>query len=87
MKVLQINAIDMFSTGNIMLNIAKVARNRGYEAFTASKYCKMSADLHRNDPNHIYIGNRITNTLHRYWAWITDLLDTGSVFSTLYVSR
>lgn len=74
--------MDMFSTGNIMLNIAKVARERGYEAVTASKYCKMSNDLQRNDPNHIYIGNRITNTIHRYWAWITDLQDTGSVFST-----
>lgn len=87
MKILQINMTDMFSTGNIMLNIAKVSRERGHEALTASKYCKMSADMHRNDPNHIYIGNRVTNTLHRYWAWITDLQDTGSVFSTLNFIR
>ena len=65
-----------------MLNIAKVARQRGHEAVTASKYCKMSADLHRNDEHHIYVGNRVVNTVHRYWAWMTDLQDTGSVFST-----
>ena len=82
MRILQINMMDMFSTGNIMLNIAKVARSRGHEAVTASKYCKMSADLHRNDANHIYVGSRVVNTVHRYWAWMTDLQDTGSVFST-----
>lgn len=82
MKILQINMMDMFSTGNIMLNIAKVARQRGYEAVTASKYCKMSIDLQRKDSNHLYIGNRLTNTIHRYWAWITDLQDTGSIYST-----
>ena len=65
MRILQINSTDMFSTGNIMLNIAKVARQRGHEAVTASKYCKMSADLHRNDENHIYVGNRVVNTVHR----------------------
>lgn len=85
--ILQINNIDMFSTGNIMLNIAKVARERGYQAITASKKCKMSTDLHRNDSNHIYIGNRISNTLHRYWSWMTDLQDTGSVFTTLKFIR
>lgn len=82
MKILEINGTDLFSTGNIMLNIAKVARSRGHEVITASKYCKMSIDRQRNDPNHIYIGNRLGNTIHRYWAWMTDLQDTGSYFST-----
>lgn len=42
----------------------------------------MSNDRHRVDPDHVYIGNRIGNTVHRYWAWMTDLQDTGSYFST-----
>lgn len=83
MKILEINSSDLFSTGNIMLNVTRVARERGHKVLTASKKCKMSLDLKRNDSNHIYIGNRIGNTIHRYWAWMTDLQDTGSYFSTL----
>lgn len=83
MKILQINFYDLFSTGNIMLNIADVARKRGHEAYTASKYMKMSIDRHRIDSYHFYIGNRIVNTLHRYFSWITDLQDCGSIFPTL----
>ena len=37
MKILQINFYDLFSTGNIMLNIARVARERGHDVRTASK--------------------------------------------------
>lgn len=87
MKILEINNMDMFSTGNIMLNIARVARSRGHEVLTASKMCRMSTDRHRNDPQHIYIGNRIGNTIHRYWAWMTDLQDTGSAISTFNFLR
>lgn len=87
MRIIQINSIDLFSTGNIMLNIAHVARERGHEAYTASKYIKMSIDTHRVDPHHYYIGNRIVNTVHRYFSWITDLQDYGSVFPTLSLIR
>ena len=87
MKVLELNNTDLFSTGNIMLNTANVARSRGHEVLTASKYCKMSIDRHREDCQHYYIGNRAGNTLHRYWAWMTDMQDTGSVFSTLRFLR
>jgi glycosyltransferase involved in cell wall biosynthesis len=82
MRILEINNTDLFSTGRIMLNIAQKAREKGHNVLTASKYCKMSIDRHREDLNHIYIGNRIGNTIHRYWAWMTDLQDTGSFFST-----
>jgi len=82
MKILEINSSDLFSTGNIMLNIADTARKRGHKVITASKYCKMSIERNSNDPHHIYIGNRLGNTLHRYWAWMTDLQDTGSYIST-----
>lgn len=87
MKILQVNFYDMFSTGNIMLNIARVARERGYEAYTASKKMKMSIERKRNDPYHIYVGTRTENTLHRYFSWITDLQDCGSVIGTLNFIR
>lgn len=82
MKILQINFYDMFSTGHIMLNIARMARLRGYVAYTASKQMKMSTVLHRSDSYHFYIGNRVVNTLHRYFSWITDWQDCASIFPT-----
>lgn len=83
MKIVQINSMDMFSTGNIMLNIARVARERGHTALTVSKKTKMSRDRDRRDPNHIYVGSRVENTIHRYFSWITDLQDYGTIFGTI----
>lgn len=82
MKVLQINNTDMFSTGNIMLNIANAATERGNEAWTISKYTRTSALQTRRNLNHIYVGGRIEHTIHRYFSWITDLQDFGSHIAT-----
>ena len=82
MKVLQINMTDMFSTGNIMLNIAKKTRERGHKAFTVSKKTRMSLWQNRKDPFHTYLGTRAEHTIHRYFSWITDLQDYGSVIAT-----
>lgn len=87
MIILQINFYDIFSTGNIMLNIARVSRERGHLAYTASKKTKMSLDRRRNDPFHYYIGSRLENTFHRYFSWYTDLQDVCSCFSTLRLIR
>ena len=87
MKVLQINFLNMFSTGNIMLNIARVTRERGYEAFTASKYTR-DAILHdKGIVNHYYVGSRVENTFHRYFSWYTDLQDICSCLSTRRLIR
>ena len=82
MKVLQINMTDMFSTGNIMLNIAKKTRERGHEAFTVSKRTRMSLCQNRKDFFHTYLGTRAEHTMHRYFSWITDLQDFGSILAT-----
>lgn len=87
MKVLQINMTDMFSTGNIMLNIAKKTRERGHEAYTVSKKTRMSLCQDRKDTLHTYIGTRTEHTIHRYFSWITDLQDYGSVISTYELIR
>lgn len=85
MKVLQINDTDMFSTGNIMLNIARVTRERGGNAWTLSKYQRMSIEQHREDKFHTYVGNRIEHTIHRYFSWITDFQDFGSCIATYQI--
>ena len=87
MKVLQINSTDMFSTGHIMLNIAKTGRDRGTEVWTVSKKTKTSINRNRTDDWHIYIGTRVEHTLHRYFSWITDLQDFGSVVATYELIR
>ena len=87
MKVLQINMTDMFSTGNIMLNIAKKTRERGHEAYTVSKKTRMSLLQNRKDPFHIYLGSRTEHTIHRYFSWMTDLQDYGSVIATYQLIR
>ena len=78
---------DMFSTGNIMLNIAKTTRERGYEAWTISKKTRMSLWQKREDKFHHYLGTRTEHTLHRYFSWITDLQDYGSVLATYELIR
>lgn len=83
MIILQLNQTDMFSTGNIMLNTARIARERGHLAYTASKRTRMSENLHRVDEFHYYIGTRVEHTTHRYFSWMTDLQDCGSVLATI----
>lgn len=78
---------DMFSTGNIMLNIAKTTRERGYEAWTVSKKTRMSLLQKREDKFHHYLGTRTEHTLHRYFSWMTDLQDYGSVIATYELIR
>lgn len=82
MNVLQINNTDMFSTGNIMLNIARITRERGWAAWTISKYTRTSLRQNREDKFHYYVGNRIEHTIHRYFSWITDFQDFGSHIAT-----
>ena len=87
MRVLQINMTDMFSTGNIMLNIARMTRERGYEAYTVSKKTRMSLCQNREDHYHTYIGTRTEHTIHRYFSWMTDLQDYGSISATYELIR
>lgn len=87
MRVLQINNTDMFSTGNIMLNIANAATERGNEAWTISKYTRTSTLQNKRNLNHIYVGNRVEHTIHRYFSWITDLQDFGSNIATYKIIR
>ena len=65
-----------------MLNIARVTRERGFEAYTASKRTKDALAKDNGIINHYYIGSRLENTLHRYFSWYTDLQDICSCWST-----
>ncbi|MCM1218382.1 MAG: glycosyltransferase [Lachnospiraceae bacterium] len=83
MKVLQINATDFFSTGNIMLQIAEVGRKNGIEMYTAAK--KTATSVRKGVPTdyHYLIGNRYEHAVNRLFSSLTDLQDSGSVIATL----
>lgn len=85
MKVLQVNNTDMYSTGNIMLNIARVTRERGNHAWTISKYTKTSIEQGKIDKFHTFVGNRVEHTIHRYFSWTTDFQDFGSHIATFEI--
>ena len=84
MKIVEINAANFLSTGNIMMDIASTAREHGDEVYTFSKYTKTAINYAKSKKqiNHFFIGNRISNTLHRYFSWLTDYQDVGNYFST-----
>ncbi len=85
MKIVEINAFDHGSTGNIMLNIAKVARKKGHEAVTFSTIpfdVKGIAEKKKID-GHYYYGSYYTNFIHYCLAQLTDANGFFSVFPTL----
>lgn len=82
MKILQVNSFDFLSTGNIMLNIADIARENGIEMYTASKKKRISVKSSKNLKNHYLIGTILEHELNKIFSEVTDLQDYGSIFST-----
>ena len=80
LKVVEINAAHMLSTGTIMLQIAEKARNEGIEVTTFSKETRTAKKVHID--HHYLVGSVWENTLNRYIAWYTDFQDVGSYFGT-----
>lgn len=77
MKIVEINYGYKGSTGNIMLNIAKLVREQGDEAYTFSCVRKEgSPELHN------YFGSKKENILHRIISVSTGISGTGSVLGT-----
>lgn len=67
--ILEINATNYSSTGHIALNIAKEARKKGYEVYTACKTAKVS--LRFNYKDQIYIGSRYDRLVSQELAYVT----------------
>lgn len=66
MKIVEINSVKNGSTGNIMRNIANVARRQGHEVYTACAGNLYQRGLPTDCPEyHIYIGGILGNKLHK----------------------
>ena len=80
MKIVEINGTNYSSTGNIMLNIAEVARKNGHEVFTCSKNSRQSKKY--INKNHIYIGSRFERILSELLSDITGKKDSFNIIGT-----
>lgn len=80
MVVLQINSHNFGSTGNIMVEIAEMARNRGIDCVTSCPEGKTMRVRKLN--NHMFIGSRIGRNLHIFLAKQTGLNGLFSVVDT-----
>ncbi len=77
MKLVEINSVARGSTGTIMINIAKLARSTGNEAYTFSEVNSGKASDY-----HIFFGNKFENIIHRTISVFTGISGKGSVIGT-----
>lgn len=67
--VLQINSYNFASTGNIMMGIAKAAKENGYSSYTAVPYARTM--LSHKFENQFFIGSLPSRCFHRWFSNIS----------------
>ena len=84
MKIAQINAVANGSTGGIMLNIARHAKNNEHDVATFSTYTftTRSKKLPSPPENHAYFGSYGENKIHTILGQLTGLNGAFSFFGT-----
>ncbi len=81
MRIVAINTVNYGSTGKIMLQIADAVRAEGNRATVC---CAASRQNYKTqDPDQIFIGDRVSRNIHLILAKYTGLHDCFSIFSTL----
>lgn len=80
MKIVMINSCNFGSTGNIMLGIAKVARQKGHVCYTS---CPEGRSMRKRQlENHIFIGTRFGRNLHLLLGNWTGFQGIFSIWDT-----
>ncbi len=90
MNIAEINGYDCGSTGKIMLQVAKKARELGFFVMTVSNGwhgLKKRHDLLKNEVTHIYVNNFFSGALHYELGAHFGLLGFFSFFSTFRLLR
>ncbi len=85
MNILQINSFNHGSTGNIMLEIAEAAREKGMNCTTACPEGRSMREVQCRD--HLFIGSRIGRNLHIKLAEYTGRNGCFSIVDTLLFLR
>ena len=78
--ILEINTTNYASTGNIMLNIARKAKEEGFNVYTACKASKESFKYYYE--NQIIIGYRFERVISAILCSLTGLRDHFNIFGT-----
>lgn len=81
MNVLQINTVNFGSTGNIMMEIADIAKERGYNVWCA--YPKYKINKQRMKKNTILIGDKLSFWIHSRIFRTLGYNGCGSIISTI----
>lgn len=81
MRVVEINSCNHGSTGNIMLNIAQHAQQKGIEVVTC--YPKSRSNMQKKINNRLLIGSRLSRNFHIMLGKLTGFQDCFSIIATL----
>lgn len=84
MRIVAINTCDYSSTGNIMLQIAELAREEGMDVTTFSPHKRQVSG---NRDHHIYIGNAFDRKIHRVLCKLTGYNGCFSIITTARLIR
>ena len=79
--IVEVNSNNYASTGNIMLNIAKEARNEGYKVYTCCRNSREGHKYHYEDQ--IYIGTWFDHVVSDKLSYIFGLNGCFNFFNTL----
>lgn len=86
MKVININSVNYGSTGNIAINISKLAERQGHTTYLA--FPKGRSIMKKSLNNQILIGSILERNLHILLAKITGFSGCFSYFSTMrFISK
>ena len=84
--IVEINGINYSSTGHIMNNIAKTARQQGYKVYTSCRKSIAGSKFHYDDQ--IYVGTWLDRVISERLAYITGLNGSFNVINTfLYLNK
>lgn len=84
--IVEINGINYSSTGNIMNNIAKTAREKGYKVYTSCRKSIAGSKFHYDDQ--LYVGTWLDRVISERLAYITGLNGYFNIINTwLYINK
>jgi len=84
--ILEVNSNNYASTGNVLLNIAKEARQEGFKVYTS---CRNSLTARKfNYPDQIYIGTRIDRLISERLSYFFGLNGYFNIINTyLFINK
>ena len=84
--IVEINGINYSSTGHIMNNIAKTARQQGYKVYTSCRKSRTTTKFHYQDQ--LFVGTWLDRVISERLSYITGLNGSFNIVNTfLYLNK